>query len=464
MACFLFGKIAFVSDSSAATSATISITLGTLADVSVAPGIFGSAAQTVTVATDNYTGSSTTLASIDDSTALVNTLDNNLTIPTITLPSGQSSITSSEFISGYGVSRDGMNFAPAPAASSSFLIGNSATAGTAVNTVTFGVKPAQNTNTGTYSRTFVVMAVANSPQYSITYNANAGTDTVTNMPNNQATSISDTGIITLSNVVPSRAGYVFLGWDEENTSTTPTYPVGSTNTIALDPTAANGIIVYAVWRPVYNITYQNLTNNSFPPSINSGETLSITIVDNNVIGFTITMNGITLTENTDYTYQNNTLTIPNVSGNLNIAAIIDEPVIADYTEEFAATTNPTASVTTQLNNMSPADFITKIFAYSNNTGRTISSITVQIVYSKSNQGATSGSLIGKLNYNGTTYTAAPVSVARNKVTNQTVELAQFNNLNIPSSSNISFTIGTDSDAFTAGITISSQTVTVTFAD
>ena len=114
--------------------------------------------------------------------------------------------------------------------------------------------------------------------------------------------------------------------------------------------------------------------------------------------------------------------------------------------------------------MSPSEYVTKIFAYTNNTGRTITSITVEIVYSKSNQGATSGYLIGKLNVGGVEYSASPVAVARQKVTNQHLSVATFDNLNIPSSSDVSFTIGTDSDAFIAGITISNQTVTVTFAD
>lgn len=169
----------------------------------------------------------------------------------------------------------------------------------------------------------------------------------------------------------------------------------------------------------------------------------------------------------------NTITLePTTANEIELYAIwefIPEPVIADYTETFTNTTGPTASATTDLTGgtgtgLTPSEYVTKIFAYTNNTGRTISSITVEIVYSKSNQGSTSGYLVGKLNINGTEQTASPVSVARNKVTNEHLVLAQFNNLNIPSSSNVSFTIGTDSDSFTAGITISSQTVTVTFAD
>ena len=388
----LFGTPVF-----AITDATITVNLGTLDALDLTTGTFGSVSQSINVTTDNYTGYTVNLVNSSNSTDLINTSDNTLVIPTITLPANTESITASSFESGYGVSNNGTNFKPAPSSSSNFLVGSEDSATTSTHTLTFAAKPATNTRAGSYSKTFVIAVVANNPQYSITYDANAGTDTVTDMPSDQGTITSASGTITLPDDVPSRSGYTFLGWDTDDTATTPTYATGDTNTIDLEPTQENAITLYAIWE------------------------------------------------------------------------LTPEPVIADYTEVFSETTGPTASVTTQLTSsggsgMSPSEYVTKIFAYSNTTGRTISSIQVEIVYSKANQGATSGYLIGKLNYNGTTYSATPVSVARGKVTNQALSVAEFTNLNIPSSSNISFTIGTDSDSFSAGITISSQTVTVTFAD
>ncbi|MBR0431204.1 InlB B-repeat-containing protein [Candidatus Saccharibacteria bacterium] len=378
------------------TEASISINISSSLTLSLMPGAFGATSQSVSVTTDNYTGYTAQLTNPTNSTDLVNVGDNTKTIPTIILPQGSSFITQSQFTSGYGFSTDGTNYVPAPTSSSNILLGQRNSSGTSSHNLYFGALSGADTAPGTYTKDFVITVVANNPQYSITYNANAGTDTVTGMPSNIAITPSSTGTVTLSSDIPSRSDYVFLGWDTNSLATIPTYPKTNTNIIDLEPTQSNALNLYAIWE--YS-----------PP-----------------------------------------------------------PVIADYSETFAEATGPTASVTTNLTSggsgMSPSEYITKIFAYTNNTGRTISSITVEIVYSKANQGATSGSLIGKLNINGIEYSASPVSVARNKVTNQHLSLAQFDNLNIPSSSDVSFTIGTDSDAFTAGITISSQTVTVTFAD
>ena len=375
----------------AATEPTLTITLGSIDVLNLKSGSFGAVSQNVEVTTNNYTGCSVSLLNPVNSTDLINTIDNTLIIPTITLPANTESIAAEDFSNGYGISTDGEHYVPAPTTEGHILVGNSATSGDGSYLLTYGVKLSEETSPGSYVKTFIVAAVVNNPQYSISYNANAGSDAVTGMPSNQGVTIASGSAITLPNNSPTRSGYTFLGWDENSTTiTNPTYAPGST--IDLEPTQANAITLYAIWE-------------STP-----------------------------------------------------------EPIVADYTEDFVDTGGSTASATTSLPNLTPTDYITKIFAYTNNTGRTISSISVEIVYSKSNQGGTSGSLIGKLNVNGTEYSASPVSVGRNRVTNAHLSIAQFNNLNIPSSNNISFTIGAESNSFTANITISSQTVTVTFAD
>ena len=227
------------------TNATISISLGTLTALDLTPGHFGSTSQSVGVTTDNYTGYTVSLTNSVNDTALVNTSDNTLTIPTITLPNGSTSITASQFDSGYGISADGTNYVPAPTSASNIILGTTNASGTSSHTVTFGAKPATDTATGTYNRTFIITAVVNNPQYSITYDENT-TDTVNNMPSNVSTTISSTGTVDLSVAEPTRTGYVFLGWDEDDTVTSnPTYQPG--DTITLEPTQANAIELYAIW-------------------------------------------------------------------------------------------------------------------------------------------------------------------------------------------------------------------------
>ena len=229
------------------TNATISIDLGTLTTLDLVPGHFGSTSQSVGVTTDNYTGYTVSLTNSVNDTALVNTSDNTLTIPTITLPNGSTSITASQFDSGYGISADGTNYVPAPTSTNNIVLGTTNASGTGSHTATFGAKPATDTAVGSYVHTFVITAVVNNPQYSITYDKNT-TDTVNNMPSNVSTTTSDTGTADLSATEPTRTGYVFLGWDEDDTVTSdPTYPAGGGGSITLEPTQANAIELYAIW-------------------------------------------------------------------------------------------------------------------------------------------------------------------------------------------------------------------------
>ena len=241
------GQILFATPVFGVTNASISITIPSSVNLNLKPEAFDSVSQSISVTTNNYTGFTASLNNPNNSTSLVNTSDNTKTIPTITLPQGSNSITYNQFTVGYGFSTDGTNYVPAPTSSSSISLGNRNTAGTSSYSLYFGGLVDASTIPGTYTKSFVITAVVNNPQYSLTYNANAGADTVTNMPSNISVTPSSTGTITLSNNVPTRSGYSFLGWDTDNTATTPTYATGNTNTIALEPTQANAITLYAIW-------------------------------------------------------------------------------------------------------------------------------------------------------------------------------------------------------------------------
>ncbi|MBR3139179.1 InlB B-repeat-containing protein [Candidatus Saccharibacteria bacterium] len=284
----LGGHLIFGTPVFAATTPTISINLSTLAPLDLMPGHFGSTSQTVSITTNNYTGYTAVLSNPVNSTDLVNTTDNTLVIPTITLPQGSSSITSSAFDSGYGISTDGTNFVPSPTTATNMPIGSNNAAGTNSHTLTFGAKPAADTISGSYVKTFVVAAVVNNMQYSITYNKNAGSDTVSGMPNDQGITITTTDTITLPNDVPTREYYTFLGWDTDPTATTPTYPTGSTNTISLDPTLSNATTLYAIWGATGTV---QITNVSYVSGTNVLGTPNPTVDSSGNVNFDLTFKG-----------------------------------------------------------------------------------------------------------------------------------------------------------------------------
>ena len=210
---------------------------------SVNPGTFNSASQTLSVRTTNYTGYKLTLSA----NASADLVGSRGTIPTITLPGNASSITSSGFTNGYGYSLNATDYKPVLTGVGSTLDTTSVPNPTAnTYTLTFGAKVNQSVPAGAYTKTFTVTATANDTGYVITYNANAGGDTVTGMPspNPQQSTISGLSV-NLSSNTPERSGYNFLGWDEDDEAETPTYEAGDSFT--LDPETANTLTLYAVW-------------------------------------------------------------------------------------------------------------------------------------------------------------------------------------------------------------------------
>ena len=75
--------------------------------------------------------------------------------------------------------------------------------------------------------------------YAVTYNANGGTGAPANQTKTYGVDL------TLSNTVPTRTNYNFLGWATTSTATTPTYSAGSKYT------ANAPITLYAVWELAY---------------------------------------------------------------------------------------------------------------------------------------------------------------------------------------------------------------------
>ncbi|MDR1800864.1 MAG: InlB B-repeat-containing protein [Lachnospiraceae bacterium] len=87
-----------------------------------------------------------------------------------------------------------------------------------------------------YSGTYTVnITVPGSATYTVTYNANNGTGA-------PATQTKQAGVpLTLSETIPTRSGYNFMGWGTSSTATTATYQPGGTYS------ADASITLYAVW-------------------------------------------------------------------------------------------------------------------------------------------------------------------------------------------------------------------------
>lgn len=90
----------------------------------------------------------------------------------------------------------------------------------------------------------VTNAFAEAPKWTLTYHENAGTDSVSNMPDPKDVT-SYTGKFDISSAKPQRAGYTFLGWARDAASSTTYIAPGTKDVPAGDPHTD----LYARWRP-----------------------------------------------------------------------------------------------------------------------------------------------------------------------------------------------------------------------
>ena len=140
------------------------------------------------------------------------------------------------------------NYLPAPTTSGSTI--DSVSSATNNNyTVSIGARADINTAIGDYSNTFVFTVTVNPTPYKITYDANAGTDTVSGMPSNVSSTTS--GNVTISSTEPTREDYLFQGWCTAQVADGAScmgtsYAAGGT--FEIDQTASsNNLTLYAMW-------------------------------------------------------------------------------------------------------------------------------------------------------------------------------------------------------------------------
>lgn len=108
-----------------------------------------------------------------------------------------------------------------------------------------------NESTVTHKTSYTIPALAS---YSITYNANGGSDA-------PSTQTKWHGIdITLSTVIPTRTGYSFLGWGTYSSATSSSYLSGASYT------SNASVTLYAVWKANTYLVSYNANGGTNPPA------------------------------------------------------------------------------------------------------------------------------------------------------------------------------------------------------
>ena len=254
------------------TKASADLTLATLeSDGTFASSTAAEMAQ-FGVKTTNYTGYTLTVEAADDTGILANTdssATGNNTFSSISSVMDEKTFDNATYNGKWGYkpskmkSVENVGFWPSPTTAATTLdVTEEANATDNNYTIALGARADYSQATGTYATTMILHATANPANYSVTYMDNTG-DTITNLPDASTSTTSGTSI-TLSNVTPSRTGYVFAGWCDEAPTSAGTvcggdiYTAG--DTYPIDQTTSNIITLYATWEvPEYDITIKPST-------------------------------------------------------------------------------------------------------------------------------------------------------------------------------------------------------------
>lgn len=233
-----------------ATDSTISIAMNSNVELPLSYNEFNSTDLDISVSTSGVHGYIVTLETRGTSTDLISEIDDSYTIPTITLPNGAASITSSGFSTGYGYSTDGINYKPAPAiGGEGDIMWQTEYPSPDVAdeyTLTFGAKVEnEDMISGGYVGTFIITAISDGVQEcaagNICYYGGAA-NAVGEMEPQPATSNTSV-MLTAPNY--SRPGYGFVGWSVNPDGSGTIY--GPNETITTGNLSEEGLKLYAKW-------------------------------------------------------------------------------------------------------------------------------------------------------------------------------------------------------------------------
>lgn len=210
------------------------------------------------VTTNNFTGYTLSIMSSNDEGLLTSTNGNSLSSITSAI-SLDTFAGSSSYNGKWGYRPSVYNaaantsFLPSPTTTATTLDTTTAPNTSTPNyyTIEIGVRSDYTTASSSYTNTFIITAVSNPINYTISYNSNTS-DNVTNMPATQSSSTMATNIV-LSSDVPVRDGYDFMGWcTVAPDTTTPETCTGTTfqpgGDFGIDQTTLNNTTLYAMWQ------------------------------------------------------------------------------------------------------------------------------------------------------------------------------------------------------------------------
>ncbi|MBR5621232.1 hypothetical protein IKW75_01990 [Candidatus Saccharibacteria bacterium] len=220
-------------------------------------------------------------------TALTNLLDDTQYIPSLesSVSLADFSASGGSYVNRWGYSLNNSTYNPIPAHNTTDQIKSSTTA---ANKELVPVYVAANVNTakstGTYRNNLTFSAIANpiSTVYELHYLPGT-TDTVTNLPSDTTVSeVSAQHTFTIPSIAPSRTGYDFTGYLDEDTSTT--YQPGDTITLISDEDYEVSATLTAQWSIAsYTVNISNSNTSTNPASsvsIPYGGSAQVTVTPN----------------------------------------------------------------------------------------------------------------------------------------------------------------------------------------
>lgn len=227
-------------------------------------GTFGSSSSDFSVTTNNATGYVLSIRAAEDVDTNSQLFNNDAVLDSIDSPISIETFNGDSNLNGqWGYkpsmlnSAENTDYLPAPTYEGTIINDtDSANQTEDIYNLAIGARADINQPVGKYSSNSVVLsAVANVASLIINYNKNT-TDEVTDLPINQASSLSND--VLLSSLEPKREGYLFLGWcDGETTNeddidfcSGTTYKPGDIYGVGdIDETIINSADLSALWSP-----------------------------------------------------------------------------------------------------------------------------------------------------------------------------------------------------------------------